>query len=193
MNIELTPQFSGNTLSISRDGEMLVINGQPHDFSEIPVGGSVGMVGKIMEARRDETGLTVRLILPHGADADESVRFPAPIPATKDGPIAVPGQDAPEPHRTAVFVVPYSPPAPPPVPAAVTMRQARLALLGAGKLADVATAIDSLPEPNKSVATIEWEYSQEVHRDRALIQVLGPMLGLDDAQMDALFVTAAAL
>jgi hypothetical protein len=82
---------------------------------------------------------------------------------------------------------------PPGVPQIVTMRQARLALLGAGLLGNVTTAINALPEPDKSVATIEWEYSQEVHRDRALIQVLGPMLGLDDAQMDALFVAAAAL
>ena len=46
----------------------------------------------------------------------------------------------------------------PRVPAAVTMRQARLALLGANLLSSVDTAIDALPEPTKSAARIEWEY-----------------------------------
>ena len=82
---------------------------------------------------------------------------------------------------------------PVPVPASVTMRQARLALLGAGKLADVNTAIASLPEPTKSAATIEWEYSGEVFRNKALVQTLGPMLGLTDAQLDSLFIAAATL
>ena len=41
------------------------------------------------------------------------------------------------------------------VPQTVTMRQARLALLGAGLLAGVDAAIASLPEPDKSAAIIE--------------------------------------
>lgn len=81
----------------------------------------------------------------------------------------------------------------PVVPDRVTMRQARLALLGAGLLANVDTAINALPEPTKSAARIEWEYSGEVHRDRPFVQTLGGALGLSSAQLDALFVAAAAL
>lgn len=86
------------------------------------------------------------------------------------------------------------PPAgPSPVPQVVTMRQARLALLGAGLLAQVDAAIDALPEPQKSAARIEWDYSSEVHRSRAFVQQLGHALGLSDEQLDGLFTQAAAL
>lgn len=79
------------------------------------------------------------------------------------------------------------------IPKVVTMRQARLALLNAGLLDDVTVAINSLPEPNKTVATIEWEYSQEVFRDKELVQVLGQLLGLTAGQLDDLFIAAVAL
>lgn len=79
------------------------------------------------------------------------------------------------------------------VPKSVTMRQARLALLQAGLLDDVDVAIAALPSPQKDQAQIEWEYSQEVFRDKELVQILAPSLGLDDAALDQLFITAAAL
>ncbi len=81
----------------------------------------------------------------------------------------------------------------PQTPRIVTMRQARLALLGAGLLQQVDLAIDALPEPQRSAARIEWDYSSEVHRDRAFVQQLGQALGLSDEQLDALFIQAAAL
>jgi len=82
---------------------------------------------------------------------------------------------------------------PVPVPAAVTMRQARIALYGAGLLSSVDAAIDALPEPTKTLARIEWEYSNELQRGNALVAALTPALGLTDAQVDALFVQAATL
>lgn len=89
----------------------------------------------------------------------------------------------------------YVPPEPEPqyVPASVTMRQARLALLGAGLLASVDAAIGSLPSPQKEVARIEWEYAVEVQRSSGLVPMMGVALGLDDAALDALFIEAAAL
>lgn len=78
----------------------------------------------------------------------------------------------------------------PVVPAEVTMRQARLALLAIGKLADVSTLIAALPEPQKSAAAVEWEYSSTVQRSNPFVQSLGPALGVD---LDALFISAAAL
>lgn len=91
----------------------------------------------------------------------------------------------------ATYVEPE--PVPPAVPASVTMRQARLALLGAGKLAAVAAALDSLPEPARSAATIEWEYSNEVLRHNGFVAALGPALGFTEPQLDALFIRAATL
>lgn len=90
-------------------------------------------------------------------------------------------------------VPPEVPAGPPPVPQSVTMRQARLALLGAGLLDDVEAAIAALPSPQKEAARIEWEYSQEVQRHNGFVSVLAPALGLTDEQLDDLFVQGAKL
>jgi hypothetical protein len=73
------------------------------------------------------------------------------------------------------------------------MRQARLALLGAGLLDDVSAAINALPSPQKEAAQIEWEYSQEVQRHNGFVSQLAPILGLSEAQLDSLFATAKNL
>lgn len=89
-------------------------------------------------------------------------------------------------------IQPYVEP-PPSVPPAVTMRQARLALLGAGLLDGVDAAIAALPSPQKEAAKIEWGYSQEVQRHNGFVSVLAPLLSLTEAQIDALFIGAAKL
>jgi hypothetical protein len=75
----------------------------------------------------------------------------------------------------------------------VTMRQARLALLQQGLLASIQPAIDALDEPHRSGANIEWEYSQEVERNRSFVELLSQALGLTDDDLDALFELAATL
>lgn len=95
-------------------------------------------------------------------------------------------------HSNADGELNLTPPKPRP-PAKVTMRQARLALSAAGILTQVDAAINALEEPQRSVARIEWDYSQEVQRDRELVQLLGPALGLSDEQLDDLFREAATL
>ena len=80
-----------------------------------------------------------------------------------------------------------------PVPQEVTMRQARLALHAAGKLNAVNAAIAALPDPPKTAALIEWEYSSTMRRDSQFVALLGPALGLDAAGLDALFIAAAKL
>jgi len=82
---------------------------------------------------------------------------------------------------------------PTPVPESVTMRQARLALLQNGMLSNVDAAINAMASPQKEAAQIEWQYSSMVERHKALVLSLGPALGLTDAQMDQLFITAAEL
>lgn len=94
---------------------------------------------------------------------------------------------------TAWVALEEYPTRPPTVPSAVTMRQARLALLGAGLLDDVDAAINAMPSPQKEAARIAWEYSQEVQRHNGVVAVLGPALGLTDAQIDALFIAAEKL
>ena len=75
------------------------------------------------------------------------------------------------------------------VPQAVTMRQARLALHAAGKLA----AVDAAIQQSGTAAQIEWEYAQELRRDHPLVAALTPALGMTEAELDALFAQAAAL
>lgn len=81
----------------------------------------------------------------------------------------------------------------PPIPQSVTMRQARLALLGAGLLSNVNAAIAALTEPSKSAAQIDWEYASVVQRDSGLVPAMATALGMTGAQIDALFVTASTL
>lgn len=75
------------------------------------------------------------------------------------------------------------------VPQSVTMRQARLALLSAGVLAQVSGAVAQAGE----AAQIEWEYAQTVDRSSHLIAQLTPALGFTEQQMDDLFTAAALL
>ena len=79
------------------------------------------------------------------------------------------------------------------VPQAVTMRQARLALLGVGLLQSVADAMAAMPGIEGDAARIEWEYAQEVRRDSALLASLANAMQITDAQLDALFTEGAAL
>ena len=79
------------------------------------------------------------------------------------------------------------------VPEVVTMRQARLALLGAGLLAQVNTAVANMPGAEGDAARIEWEYAQEVRRDSPLVAGLSAALGLTDETLDNLYKVAAGL
>lgn len=81
----------------------------------------------------------------------------------------------------------------PPVPASVTMRQARLALLQAGHLAAVTAALAATPGMAGEAARIEWEYASTLERDSVLVQAFAAQLGLSGAALDALFSTAASL
>lgn len=73
------------------------------------------------------------------------------------------------------------------------MRQARLALLGAGLLAQVNTAVANMPGAEGDAARIEWEYAQEVRRDSPLVAALSAAFGWTGAQLDDLFTEGAKL
>lgn len=106
------------------------------------------------------------------------------------------GDDAPQYQslmdEIAATYIP-SEPEPPTVPHEVTMRQARLALLYSGLLPTIATAINSLPSPQKEAAQIEWEYSQTVQRHNGFVSQLTPALGKTEEEIDQLFIYAATL
>lgn len=84
-------------------------------------------------------------------------------------------------------------PKPIPVPQSVTMRQARLALLQAGKLSAVDAAIAGMVGVEGDAARIEWEFSSEVKRNQPLVLALAPVLGMTSEQIDQLFIVAEGL
>lgn len=79
------------------------------------------------------------------------------------------------------------------VPSKVTMRQARLALLQAGLLDETEAFIASLEGEDGRAARIEWEYGSEVFRNKPFVIEMGANLGLDEKQLDALFITASQI
>lgn len=79
------------------------------------------------------------------------------------------------------------------IPAEVTMRQARQALHIAGRLAAVEAAIDAMTEPPRELARIAWKHSQVIERRALFVLQLASALGMSDAEVDALFVSAASL
>lgn len=79
-------------------------------------------------------------------------------------------------------------------PQAVSMRQARLALLQAGMLATVDQVIAGItPTEAQQRIKVEWDYATEVARNWPTLLALQPALGLTDEQVDDLFVLAATL
>lgn len=73
------------------------------------------------------------------------------------------------------------------VPAEVTMRQAELALRGAGYLAAVETWVANLD----GELEIYWKRSQTVRRDHEFVEAARIELALTHQQMDGLFILAA--
>lgn len=92
-----------------------------------------------------------------------------------------------------VVYSPLYPSTAPFVPDRVTMRQARLALLGAGLLDDVEAALAALEGAAGQAARIEWEYSQEVWRNKPFVQQVAGAISMSDEQLDQLFIIAAGI
>jgi hypothetical protein len=81
-----------------------------------------------------------------------------------------------------------------PIPESVTMRQARLALLQAGHLGSVQSAINAIEDPVlRQASQIEWEYAATVDRSSSFTQGMATALGLSEQDMDNLFMLAVSL
>ena len=77
-----------------------MLDGEIFDFVDLPNGATlpreaINSPWFAGDVSRDENGvLTVPLLLPHGANAPESTRFPQPMTDVPDGPVALPPYDA---------------------------------------------------------------------------------------------------
>jgi hypothetical protein len=80
------------------------------------------------------------------------------------------------------------------VPFSVTPRQIRIALIMSGiSLETIESMINALPEPDKSITRVTWEYSVEFQRSNPVLNAMTPMLGMTSSQVDDLFKLAATL
>jgi hypothetical protein len=76
----------------------------------------------------------------------------------------------------------------------VTPRQIRQALVMSGiSLDSIDTSMNALPEPMKTMAKIEWEYSVGFQRSNQLVNMMGQSLGFNQAMLDALWMKAKSL
>lgn len=85
-------------------------------------------------------------------------------------------------------VEPYVPP-PPVVPATVTRFQALAVLAAGGYLDTVRTYINTLDINN--VQRLAWENATDWERSSPTLNALAAMLGLNDTQVDDLFIAAS--
>lgn len=76
----------------------------------------------------------------------------------------------------------------------VTPRQFRQAAILMGiSLQMIEEAIEQLPDPHKSLAKVEWEYSTLFERRRPIVRMMGTILGWTEKQIDDLWVVAGKI
>jgi hypothetical protein len=104
MKIYFTPQSRFETLTVSRYGDVLDINGTVLDLSTLMEGEALPVYDEesdallvdtgspwLLHARRHDGRIEATLLLPISADAPESARFPQPLVLDGDGPVPLPG------------------------------------------------------------------------------------------------------
>ena len=95
MHISFSPQRRDDTLSVSKNGDKLRINGELFSFVTLPEGGTIPagvipcewIVGPV-ERVNGEVRLT--LVLPHGPTPSAEVSFPVALVDPPDGDLAIP-------------------------------------------------------------------------------------------------------
>lgn len=95
MKITFSPMRRDDTLTLSKSGDTLTVNGEAFDFSDLPDGArlpceEVGCDWLASDVERVEGVLRLTLVLPHGPQAPQERLFPAPLTLTEDGPVALP-------------------------------------------------------------------------------------------------------
>ncbi len=101
MRITLSPVRLDETLTATRAGDVLTLNGVAFDFGPLPEGATLPaeaidsewIVGPVSRIDGD---LHITLRLPHGPNPSQAVAFPEPIHVTEDGPIPLPFDPEPE-------------------------------------------------------------------------------------------------
>jgi hypothetical protein len=82
---------------------------------------------------------------------------------------------------------------PPPKPPELAPYQFRAMLALSGKQAALDAFIAALPDPQKTIAQAKLDYSLTFRRDNDLVLAAQQALGLTDAELDALWTSAAQI
>jgi hypothetical protein len=99
MRISFVPQRRDDTLVVEKAGDMLTINGQPFDFSELPDGATI-LSGDVPcdwitgPLERVSGALHLTLILPYGPTKPDGIFDVAPIVDPPDGVLILPFEEA---------------------------------------------------------------------------------------------------
>lgn len=102
MHITLSPVRLDETLTVSRAGDVLTLNGVAFDFGPLPEGATLPaeaidsdwIVGPVSRIDGD---LHLTLRLPHGPNPSQAVAFPKPLMVMVDGEIDLPFDPPAEP------------------------------------------------------------------------------------------------
>ena len=95
MILKLSPQRRDDTLTISKSGDAITVNGVTYDFSPLPDGATLPREAIDCEwicgnVERVNGELVIPILLPHGPDASEAARFPEPLSVANDGQVVLP-------------------------------------------------------------------------------------------------------
>lgn len=93
--ITLSPMRRDDPLAVSVAGDVLVLNGEAIDIATYTADPEAPHDWIVGQPEQVDGVWHVTIVLPHGAEAPEATRFPAPITVTADGPVTLPPHDAP--------------------------------------------------------------------------------------------------
>lgn len=95
MIISFSPKLLSASLSATRAGDVLTLNGEAFDFGPLPEGATlpaeaIDSVWIVGDVSRIDGVLHLTLRLPHGPTPSEAVAFPRPLVVMVDGKIDLP-------------------------------------------------------------------------------------------------------
>lgn len=95
IKINLSPQVRAGTLTVSKSGDALIVNGETFDFSPLTEGSTLPAAAVdceyiVGEVKRVDGEIELTLLLPITRDASEAAKYPEPITMTTDGEVVLP-------------------------------------------------------------------------------------------------------
>lgn len=95
MRVLFSPQRRDDTLEIIKQGDVLTINGEVFDFTDLPDGGTLPREAVDCEwlssaVERIEGDIHLTLLLPHGPNPSQDVAFPETLLNPANGTVQVP-------------------------------------------------------------------------------------------------------